>query len=206
MTLDLLIAIAAYAFVTTITPGPNNAMLLASGLTFGFWRTGPHILGIALGFSGMVAAVGFGAGELFDLIPYLHEILRVVATVYLLYLAWCIARSAPMTDGDASDAATDRKPFSFLQAAAFQWVNPKAWIMSIGAISTYSVPTEFSLSVIVIALAYLIIGSPCIALWAGFGSMMRQLMRNPRRVRQINIGMAVLLAISALYPLVAEIL
>ncbi len=205
MTLDLFIAIAAYAFVTTITPGPNNAMLLASGLTFGFWRTGPHILGIALGFSGMVAAVGFGAGELFELIPHLHEILRVIATVYLLYLAWRIAHSAPMTDGD-SDAGADRKPFSFLQAAAFQWVNPKAWVMSIGAISTYSVPTEFSLSVIVIALAYLIIGSPCIALWAGFGSVMRRLMRDPRRLRQINIGMAVLLAISALYPLLAEVL
>ncbi len=203
MTLDLLIAISAYAFVTTITPGPNNAMLLASGLTFGFWRTGPHILGIAFGFSGMVAAVGFGAGELFKLIPYLHEILRVVATLYLLYLAWCIARSAPMAS-EGSDAARDRKPFSFLQAAAFQWVNPKAWVMAIGAISTYSLPSEFSLSVAVIALVYLVVGSPCIAFWAGFGSMMRRLMSDPRRVRQINIGMAILLAISALYPLVAE--
>lgn len=204
MTLDLFLAIIAYAFVTTITPGPNNAMLLASGLTFGFWRTGPHILGIAFGFSGMVAAVGFGAGELFKLIPHLHEILRVVATLYLLYLAWCIARSAPLAS-EGSNAGADRKPFNFLQAAAFQWVNPKAWVMAIGAISTYSLPGEFSLSVAVIALVYLVVGSPCIALWAGFGSVMRRLMSDPRRVRQINIGMAVLLAASALYPLVAEI-
>ncbi|MFY7809341.1 MAG: LysE family translocator, partial [Fimbriimonadaceae bacterium] len=162
MTLDLLMAITAYAFVTTITPGPNNGMLLASGLTFGFWRTGPHILGIAFGFSGMVAAVGFGAGELFKLIPYLHEILRVVATVYLLYLAWCIARSTPMTD-DSSATTSTRKPFSFLQAAAFQWVNPKAWVMAIGAISTYALPSEFSLSMAVIALIYLVVGAPCLA-------------------------------------------
>lgn len=198
MSLDLLLAIAAYAFVTSITPGPNNAMLLASGLTFGFWRTGPHILGIAIGFAVMVAAAGFGAGELFKVIPHLHEVLRVVATIYLLYLAWRIATS---TSADAVDLATDRKPFSFLQAAAFQWVNPKAWIMSIGAVSTYTVPGAVTISVLVIALAFLCVGSPCIALWAGFGSAMRRLMGRPRRVRQINLAMAALLAASALYPL-----
>lgn len=198
MSFDLLLAIAAYAFVTTITPGPNNAMLLASGLTFGFWRTGPHILGIAIGFAVMVAAVGLGAGELFKVIPHLHEILRVVATVYLLYLAWKIATATP---SGPADAAAERKPFSFLQAAAFQWVNPKAWIMSIGAVSTYTVPGAFTISVLVIALAFLCVGSPCIALWAGFGSAMRRLMNNPRRVRQINLAMAALLAASALYPL-----
>jgi threonine/homoserine/homoserine lactone efflux protein len=202
MTLDLLVAIAAYAFVTTITPGPNNAMLLASGLTFGFWRTGPHLLGIAVGFAGMVAAVGFGAGELFKVIPHLHDILRVVATLYLLYLAWKIAHSTPL-EGASSEAASDRKPFSFLQAAAFQWVNPKAWVMAIGAISTYALPEAFSVSVIVIALSFLIVGSPCIACWAAFGSLMRRLMSDPRRVRQINFGMAALLVASALYPLIA---
>jgi threonine/homoserine/homoserine lactone efflux protein len=204
MTLDLLLAIAAYAFVTTITPGPNNAMLLASGLTFGFWRTGPHLLGIAVGFAGMVAAVGFGAGELFERIPHLHDILRVVATAYLLYLAWKIAHSAPMA-GAGVDSIADQKPFSFLQAAAFQWVNPKAWVMAIGAISTYAMPEAFSLSVIVIALSFLIVGSPCIACWAGFGSLMRRLLSNPRRVRQINIAMAALLVVSALYPLIVTL-
>ncbi len=194
---DLLPAIVAYAFVTTITPGPNNAMLLASGLTFGFWRTGPHLLGIAIGFAAMVVAVGLGAGELFKLIPYLHEILRGVATVYLLYLAWRIARAIP-AEGGRGPAA---RPLGFLQAAAFQWVNPKAWIMSIGAISTYTVPEAFTASVLLIALAYLVIGGPCIALWAGFGSAMRRLMSDPRRVRRINRAMALLLAASALYPL-----
>ncbi|WP_232302583.1 LysE family translocator [Elstera litoralis] len=150
----------------------------------------------------MVAAVGFGAGELFDRIPHLHDILRVVATAYLLYLAWKIAHSAPMA-GEAAAGDGNRKPFSFLQAAAFQWVNPKAWVMAIGAISTYALPEAFSLSVIVIALSFLIVGSPCIACWAGFGSLMRRLMSDPRRVRQINIGMAALLVASALYPLIA---
>lgn len=194
---DLLPAIAAYAFVTTITPGPNNAMLLASGLTFGFRRTGPHLLGIAFGFAAMVVAVGLGAGELFKVIPYLHEVLRVVATLYLLYLAWRIARATP-ADGGVGAAV---QPLSFLQAAAFQWVNPKAWIMAVGAISTYTVPGAFTASVLLIALAYLLIGGPCIALWAGFGSAMRRLMNDPRRVRRINLGMALLLVASALYPL-----
>ena len=132
MTVDLLLALAAYAFVTSITPGPNNTMLLASGANFGFWPTVPHLFGINLGFSAMVLAVGLGAGSVFAAFPLLHTVLRWGGTAYLCYLAWKIANSGEM-DADGHKAT----PMTFLQAAAFQWVNPKAWIMAIGAIATY---------------------------------------------------------------------
>ena len=147
MTSELLLAFILFAFVTSVTPGPNNMMLLASGVNFGIRRSLPHMLGISLGFMLLVAAVGLGLGQLFEQFPPLYTVLRYGGAAYLLYLAWKIAGSgAPDADGKATG-----KPFTFLQAAAFQWVNPKAWIMAIGAITTYTPQEGFLVNVLLIA-------------------------------------------------------
>jgi threonine/homoserine/homoserine lactone efflux protein len=147
LSLDLLLGFALFALVTSITPGPNNTMLLASGVNFGFNRTIPHMLGITCGFFVLVVAVGFGLGAVFQTYPLLYAVLRYVGAAYLLYLAWKIAHSGPVSDGEQVEG----KPISYLGAAAFQWVNPKAWIMAIGAISTYTPMQGYFTNVIVIA-------------------------------------------------------
>ena len=136
MTLDILLALAAFAFVSSITPGPNNLMLMASGANFGFLRTVPHMLGVGLGFVFMVLVVGAGLAQVFNAYPVSYTALKVISILYLTYLAWKIATAAPIKRGDAVGT-----PMTFLQAAAFQWVNPKAWAMALTAISAYTPDT-----------------------------------------------------------------
>ncbi|WP_215908893.1 LysE family translocator [Phreatobacter stygius] len=191
MTPSLLLTFATYAFVTSITPGPNNAMVLASGLNFGFRRTIPHLLGINLGFSAMVLAVGLGLGGVFTAWPVLHDVLRYVGALYLVYLAWKIARS-----GTTADGAAAARPMSFAQAAAFQWVNPKAWIMAIGAVATYTPQNGFFLNIVVVTVVFALINGPCIAAWAGFGVVLRRVLTGARSQRIFNLAMATLLVLS----------
>ncbi|MHA6493658.1 LysE family translocator [Pseudomonas borbori] len=200
MTTELLIAFIAFAFVTSVTPGPNNMMLLASGLNFGLRRSLPHMLGISLGFMVLVMAVGLGLGQLFEQVPLLYSILRYVGAAYLLYLAWKIANAgAPDTQ-----AGERGKPFSFLQAAAFQWVNPKAWVMAIGAITTYTPQENFLVNVLLIATLFALVNCPSVGLWTVAGSLLRNWLKNPRVLRGFNIGMALLL-VSSLYPIFADV-
>lgn len=194
--LDLLTAFVLFAFVSSITPGPNNTMLLASGVNFGVRRSVPHALGISIGFGAMVLAVGLGLGEVFKAWPPLYSILRYGGAAYLLYLAWKIATSGPM----AGDTASGRKPLSFWGAAAFQWVNPKAWVMALGAITTYTPAQGYVFNVIVIAALFTLVNLPSVGIWVMFGSALRNLLRKPRAVVLFNVLMAVLLVIS-LYPL-----
>ncbi|NQV68941.1 MAG: LysE family translocator [Pseudohongiella sp.] len=182
-------AIIAFAITTCVTPGPNNTMIMASGLNYGIRRSLPHFAGICLGFTVMVTAVGLGISQLFERFPVLHIILKVVGAAYLTYLAYKIA-SAPVAEVNTSKG----KPFSFLQAAAFQWVNPKAWVLAIGATVTYTVISEdYTLQVLTIALIYLIFGSPCVMLWLWGGASLKRFLQDPRSVRIFNITMAVLL-------------
>ncbi|WP_285410820.1 LysE family translocator [Pseudomonas sp. FR229a] len=199
LSLDLLLGFALFALVTSITPGPNNTMLLASGVNFGFNRTIPHMLGISCGFFLLVVAVGFGLGAVFQAYPILYTVLRYVGSAYLLYLAWKIAHSGPVGDGADGQA----KPISYLGAAAFQWVNPKAWIMAIGAISTYTPMQGYFYNVVVIAAVFAIINLPSVGLWAACGTLLRNVLKDPRWLRVFNWGMAALLVIS-LYPLLLE--
>ncbi|WP_248919533.1 LysE family translocator [Pseudomonas entomophila] len=194
--LDLLSAFVLFAFVSSITPGPNNTMLLASGVNFGVRRTIPHALGISVGFMVLVLAVGLGLGEVFKAWPPLYSILRYAGAAYLLYLAWKIATSGPMS----GDTASGRKPLGFWGAAAFQWVNPKAWVMAVGAITTYTPAQGYVFNVIVIAAVFALVNLPSVGIWVMFGSALRNLLRNPRAVVLFNVLMAVLLVIS-LYPL-----
>ena len=128
-----MLALSAFAFVTSITPGPNNLMLLASGMNYGFARTVPHMLGISVGFGVMCLAVGFGLHELFTRHPVVYEVMKWAGVAYLLYLAWRIATAGVVSDAKGSARG---KPLTLWEAAAFQWINPKAWAMAVSAFST----------------------------------------------------------------------
>ncbi|OZB24977.1 MAG: lysine transporter LysE [Pseudomonas sp. 34-62-33] len=199
MSTELLLAFIAFAFVTSVTPGPNNMMLLASGVNFGVCRSFPHMLGISLGFMLLVAAVGLGLGQVFQRLPLLHDVLRYVGAAYLLYLAWKIAQSGAPQSRENAEA----KPFTFLQAAAFQWLNPKAWIMAIGAITTYTPQDGFFSNVLLIAALFALINCPSVGLWTVAGSMLRKWLDTPRALRAFNIGMALLL-VASLYPILVD--
>ncbi len=196
--LALLPALALFSFVSSITPGPNNLMLMTSGLNFGFGRTLPHMLGVALGFTLMVALVGLGLSEIFARAPVLLVGLKWVGAAYLVWLAVKIARSGPLETGVAG-----ARPITFLQAAAFQWVNPKAWIMAVTACATYTLPESLTLSVFIIAAVFGATTLPCVSVWVGFGSGLRRALSDPGKLRLFNYTMAALL-IASLYPLFTE--
>ena len=198
MTLDLVLAFAAYAFVTSITPGPNNTMLLASGANFGFRATLPHMFGVGLGFGLMVLAVGLGIGAVFQAVPALHAVLRHVGAAYLVYLVWKIARSGPPGSG-----AGEGRPMTFLQAAAFQWVNVKAWIMAIGAVATYTPQVGYFANLLAVTLIFTLVNIPCIAAWVGVGTVLRGVLADPLRLRVFNVAMALLL-LASLYPVLFD--
>ncbi|VVO25169.1 LysE family translocator [Pseudomonas fluorescens] len=199
LSLDLLLGFALFALVTSVTPGPNNTMLLASGVNFGFNRSIPHMLGISCGFFVLVLAVGFGLGAVFQTYPLLYNVLRYVGAAYLLYLAWKIAHSGPVSE----TAQGQGKPISYWGAAAFQWVNPKAWIMAVGAISTYTPLQGYFTNVVVIAAVFALINLPSVSLWVACGSLLRKVLRDPRWLRVFNLSMALLL-VASLYPLLLE--
>jgi threonine/homoserine/homoserine lactone efflux protein len=188
------LAIILFAIATCVTPGPNNTMIMTSGLNYGIQRSLPHYLGIILGFPAMVVAVGLGLASLFEQYAVLHLLLKVAGASYLTFLAWKIA-SAPISDL----SVTEGKPFTFLQAAAFQWVNPKAWVLAVGATATYTVVgSDYSLQVLVIAIIFLVFGAPCIMLWLWFGASLKRLLQKPESVKYFNYAMATLLMLSLL--------
>jgi threonine/homoserine/homoserine lactone efflux protein len=197
METSALLALLTYAVATSITPGPNNMMLLASGLNFGFARSVPHMLGIALGFGLMVLIVGVGLGALFKAYPTIHEVLRWVGGAYMLYLAWRIATAA----APKASQKTAAKPMGFVAAAAFQWVNPKAWIMALGAIATYLPSDPTVAAVALLALVFTLVNLPCVSVWTVFGVGLQRFLTKPSYVHAFNITMALMLVLS-LYPLV----
>ena len=195
MTLDLFTALATFAFVTVITPGPNNLMLMASGTNFGFVRTIPHMLGIGLGFPLMVFCVGMGVMRVFDIWPLSYTLLKAVSVAYLLFLAWKIANAAPPR---ATEGPAEGKPLTFLQSAAFQWVNPKAWSMALSAITLYAAGRDL-LAVLWVAGVYVGVSAISTTGWTVLGQQVRRLLKNPTRLRVFNWVMAVLL-VATLVP------
>jgi threonine/homoserine/homoserine lactone efflux protein len=180
---------AAYSFVMSITPGPNNVMLTASGATFGFRRTIPHILGISVGFGIELLAVCAGLGAIFARWPELQTALRWVGALYLLYLGVRLLGSGP------ANAQSNPRPVRFVEAAIFQFLNPKAWVMTITA-ATLFLPHELG---VVAAGAYMlavmvVMNMPCIAVWALFGSTLRRFLERPASRMGFNAAMAVALA------------
>lgn len=203
MAIDTLMAFALFALVSSITPGPNNLMLLASGVNFGFRATLPHMLGISIGFMVLVLAVGVGLAGLFALFPWLYVVLKWAGAAYLLYLAWNIANAGPI-ESRAQDGAHKTGPMSFLSAAAFQWINPKAWVMALGAFSTYIPATSGFWIVALAAGVFAVINLPSVGLWALFGAKVRHLLKVERNLRIFNYGMALLLVLSLCPMLVSS--
>src|ERR1700710_1591293 len=195
MSHTLLIAFVVFAVVMFFTPGPNNIMLLSSGLTYGFRRTLPHIAGITIGFAFMVGAVGLGLGTVFITYPVLQTILKYAGAAYLVYLAAHIAMSGPVAPGQ--DNA--RGPMTFWGAAVFQWVNAKGWVMVIGTITAYAGIACFPWNIVIQGGISLLIGAASCVFWALFGSALRPWLTSPRAVRAFNIVMAILL-LASLYP------
>jgi len=195
MPLEILLALAGFSLVTSVTPGPNNLMLLASGVNYGFRPTIPHMVGICAGFAFLLACVGLGLAQLLTSAPGLYTAIKYMGGAYLLYLAYGIAVSGPIKSGEAKG-----KPMTFVQAAAFQWVNPKAWVMAITAMTAYTSVENYKASVAIVTLVFAAINLPCVSIWCGFGTAMRGFLSDPVRLRTFNIFMALLLIIS-LWPM-----
>ncbi|WP_028034911.1 LysE family translocator [Chelativorans sp. J32] len=196
MSSDMFAALLVFSFVSSITPGPNNLMLLTSGLNFGFVRTIPHMLGIGVGFVSLLLAVGFGLGALLMAVPQASFALKTLGSIYLLYLAWKIA----MSRAPASGAESEGRPMSFLQAAAFQWVNPKAWVMAVTAMAIYTDPKYPLASLLLVAFAFGLVNLPSVSLWAGLGVALRGFLADPVRLKWFNILMGLALA-ATLWPM-----
>ena len=167
---------------------------MTSGANFGFKRTIPHMLGVGFGFIFMIIMVGIGLMQLFDAFPLAYDILKVVSVLYLLYLTYKIATASAPKDNQQSTG----KPFSFIQAASFQWVNPKAWTMALTAISVYS-PDRNIESVLFVALAFGIVNLPAVTVWIVLGQQLKRLLTSHSRLRKFNYTMALLL-LASLYP------
>lgn len=199
MSYDIFLALITFSFASSVTPGPNNLMLMASGANYGLRRTVPHMLGISLGHSFMVTMVGVFLLQLFDSYPALNVILKIVGGSYMLWLAWKVANAVP-----PEAAKVTGRPFTFLQAAAFQWVNPKAWFMAITAISAYA-PQDNGpwVGAVLVAAVFGATNLPSITLWAWMGVQMRRFLGTPGRLRIFNITMAILL-VASLYPMLTH--
>jgi len=195
MTPDLILALILFAFASSITPGPNNIMLLASGANFGLRRTVPHMLGISGGHALMVALVGLGLLQLFLAIPWLKPALMIASAAYLFWLAWKIANAAPPGARDATG-----RPVSVVQAAAFQWVNPKAWYMAIYAQTNFAPEQSGYWGALAVALVFAVVNLPSVTVWAAMGTKLRRWLDGPGRLRAFNITMALLL-VASLYPM-----
>ena len=191
---NLILPLLLFSISMTITPGPNNVMVTASGVNFGYKKTLPHILGITFGFPVMIVLIGLGLGSVFKSFPVIHHILKYIGATYLLYLAWKIA-----TFSNVNNNGDRNKPFTFWQAVIFQWVNPKAWVIAVGAVAAFtSVGRDVFGEVLLIAFVFCIICFPCVSLWAFLGTNIKRLLTTDYYRKVFNISMAFLLVISLL--------
>jgi threonine/homoserine/homoserine lactone efflux protein len=199
MSQQLLIAFVVFAAVMCFTPGPNNVMLLASGLNYGLRRSLPHVAGVTIGFAFMIAVVGFGFGAVFTAYPVLQTVLKYAGASYLIYLAYAIATSAPPDP----EATAQRRPMTFIGAALFQWVNVKGWVMVIGTVTAYAAMARYPWNIILQTLLTLLMGFSSTITWTLFGTSLQSLVKSPGTIRAFNIAMAVLL-LASLYPVFSE--
>lgn len=198
---QLFLSFLVFSVIATVTPGPNNVMLTTTGLNFGVRRGLPHLLGITIGFPVMLALIGLGFGTLFRVYPLLHDVIRIVGIVYLLFLAWKIA-NARGGDGDTARS----QPIGFWQAAVFQWINAKAWVMGSSALAAYTtLDGSYLLQVAIICISFAVIIVPCAGAWLVFGAGLQHFLRDPKHLRLFNIAMALLLVASIL-PVIRDML
>ena len=189
MSIELIIALITFAVVMSATPGPNNIMLTASGANFGVMRTLPHVVGIVFGVATMHIAIGLGLGAVFETWPALQTLLKVAGSGYLIWLGLKLLKF----DRVSADQGDIGKPFTFIQAAGFQYINPKAWVMAISANATFSLAGDlYWLSVGWIILVFLLVGPPAVMVWVVFGQLIRQLLTKPSWLKTFNLVMALL--------------
>jgi len=196
LSIENLLALATFALVTSISPGPSNVMLMTSGANFGFARTLPQVLGITAGFTSLLLGVGLGLGALFEAWPALSTGLKIIGAAYLLYLAWRIALSRSM----APDQAVSARPLSFAESALFQWVNPKAWIVALAAVAVYMDAAAPWISLAWMCAVFALVNLPAVSVWAGFGVALRGFLADPRRLKGFNLAMGAALALT-LWPM-----
>jgi threonine/homoserine/homoserine lactone efflux protein len=188
----MILAFLPFLVSMSFTPGPNNIMIASSGVNFGFRATIPHMIGIAVGVAAMMLLVGFGLGQLFLAMPIVHQALKVIGTLYLLYLAWRIA-----TATSVASATRTARPLTLLQGAAFQCVNVKGWIIAVSAITTYTViDASLPIQICQIAALSAVTALASVVCWAMFGQWLRQFLNTSTRLRCFNFSMAVLLIAS----------
>jgi len=192
MTTSLFIALIIFAFIAAYTPGPNNAVLLATGVNFGFRAAIPMILGVAIGFPFLILCVGLGLGRIFDVYPFLLTVIKVIGSIYMVWLAWKIATARP----SENDSIVSSKPLNFIQGCGFQWVNPKAWIMGAYSLSAFTLPMQFKTGLFIVVGVYLFMGLTSAVTWAAFGVALKNLMNDPKWFRIINTGLAAALVLS----------
>ena len=194
---EKLLPFVVFAFVGSFTPGPNNMISTASGAAFGFARTLPQMLGVSVGFPAMLVALGLGLGEIFRQLPWLHEALRYLGAAFLLYLAWRVARAAGV------EAVEAKRPLTFLEAAIFQWLNPKAWTLALGALAAFTTPGldvgASLLEVGLLAVLFGVIAFVALVIWCLFGVVIARALRNPRRQKMFQLSLAALLAVSVVF-------
>ncbi|WP_413282760.1 LysE family translocator [Vibrio sp. MA40-2] len=198
--MEYILSVALFAISCSVTPGPNNIMVMTSGLNFGVRKSLPLLAGICVGFTIMLLLVGLGFGHLFNVFPKLNLLIKITGTAYLLYLALLIATSRNI------DQESQRiKPLGFLKGALFQWVNAKAWVVAIGAITAFtSVGEHYAFQNITIAITFFVISFPCVGIWLMFGSLLRQHLQNAQYLRWFNLSMSLLLVVSVL-PVISDI-
>lgn len=198
MSTEILLALAMFAFITSITPGPNNIMIMTSGLNFGIRRSLPHFLGILFGFPLMTVLVGLGLGFVFERYPLVHEIIKIAGVCYLLWLAWKVANSSPTSLNIAK-----ARPFTFIQSILFQWLNPKGWMMVLGAVAAYTTAEgNIYLQVLIIAGMFMLACLPGVGSWLFLGVGLKKLLKSEQQQRLFNYTMAVLLLLSVVPVLI----
>ncbi len=202
MPLETALALIGFAFVMSISPGPANFLLLASGANFGFARSLPLVFGISLGFLTMVFCVGIGLGGLFRAWPVIYTVLKLACAAYVLWLALKIARSRSL---GAADGETMAAPISFVQAALFQLLNPKAWAVALIVTVSYTDPDRYITSLIAMIALFALVNLPSISIWAISGNLLRTILRHGRRMAVFNIVMAVLLVGSMIPVLLGSV-
>ncbi|WP_394249272.1 LysE family translocator [Vibrio profundi] len=184
-------SVTLFAIVMTGTPGPNNVMLTASGANFGYKRSIPHFIGIGIGLVSLIILNGVGLGVLFQTYPIIQQVLKVLGSAYLLYLAWKIASSRL----DSTDAAKVAKPMTCLQAMLFQYLNPKSWVMSITAVGSFAYSDDsYWVSVMAISVIFILVQIQTSSVWVGFGTLIRRWLSSPLAWKRFNIGMGALTA------------
>lgn len=196
MTATALASLIMFSVVMSITPGPNNLLLTTSGLAHGFRRTLPALAGTLVGIAILFLVSGAGVGALILGDPRSQIALRILGALYLVYLAWRLWRSGEPAETEV------RPPLSLWHVAGFQFFNPKAWMMTVSAVSIYVASAEdYGIRLLLVAATFLVVSAPCVAVWAAFGAGMKSALKNPQRLRTFNRAMAVLTVLSAVLVL-----